>query len=251
MQDKYSCQTKKASRIPSLFLPFVDWPTYSSVVDLLIPAAGYATRMNGCPKFLLPINLLGESLLTNHIRLAEPYYENIFIAIRPEFNALVDIKKLSHKVQIIETSTNSMTETVLELFENSSAERFGLIMPDTYFLGDNPHLSFFSTQAKVSVASWKIRSEQRGKLGQLEIINSQILAIEDKNPNCHFENAWGAMNFTRHFIEYLKPESPHIGYGLKEYLSNGLPHSVIQMQGEYYDCGTPSEYFDLVAKLVF
>ena len=205
--------------------------------------------MNGIPKFLLPINLLGDSLLYEHIRNAGTFYENILVGIRPELRDLVSAEKLSSKVQIYELSTNSMTQTILDLIKKSKSDRFSVVMPDTFFQGDNPHSLFSESEAELVVATWKIRLDQRGKLGQLELRKNTIIKLEDKNPNCKFENAWGSMSFTRNFVPFLDSESPHIGYGLKKYLTAELPHEVVQMKGGYYDCGTPSEYFALICKL--
>jgi hypothetical protein len=218
-------------------------------MDLLIPASGFATRMNNIPKFLLPVNKLGVSLLETHISNAEKYYDSILVGIRSGMRELIDENKLSIKVRVHELNTASMTETVLRLIEKSDSQRYSVVMPDTYFLGEAPHTKFKLSKTGLMVAAWDIRPDQRGKLGQLELVENQIVNVEDKNPNCTFTTAWGAMCFTRDYVSFLDPTSPHIGYALNGYLKARFAHEVVQMKGEYFDCGTPDEYFKLINRL--
>jgi hypothetical protein len=218
-------------------------------MDLLIPASGFATRMNGIPKFLLPVGISGLSILQTHVNDAEPFYENILIGVRSGVKNLIDETTLSPKVRVHELNTSTMTETVLQLVEKSSASRFSVVMPDTYFVGEKPHEKFSANKSDLMVGAWQIRSDQRGKLGQLEIVDNRIKTVVDKDPECEFNSAWGAMNFTLAFVEFLKGSFPHIGYGLDGYLSSELPHEIAFVDGDYFDCGTPGEYYRLIHKL--
>lgn len=218
-------------------------------MDLLIPAAGYATRMNGMPKFLLPINLSGQSLLFKHIKLASGFYEKIRIATREEFSPLLNRELLGENVEITLMSTRTMSETILNLARESKSDHFGLVMPDTFFLGGSPHSFLTSQRNDLGIAAWKIRPEQRGKLGQLEIAGDSATKVVDKDPNCDFPYAWGALSFSRDFLQLIEVEMPHIGYGIPEWLSSKGVNSCEIIDGEYYDCGTPSEYFSLLNKI--
>ena len=54
-------------------------------------------------------------------------------------------------------------------------------MPDTFFLGEKPYLGLRSTTNLVDLACWKIRDDQKGKLGQVRIEGLQAVEMEDKN----------------------------------------------------------------------
>lgn len=213
---------------------------------MLIPASGYATRMNRIPKFLLPGNTLGDALLEIHINNAYDFYDNILIGTRPELLPLLNEKRLGSKVQILSFKTSTMTETVLKLIEQSESEDFGLIMPDTYFLGENPH-EFLSTLTEdFRLALWNIRESQRGKLGQVRTRGTSVVEVVDKDPNCDLENSWGALSFNRTFTELFDTEMPHVGYAIPKSFNEDFENAFKVLNGQYYDCGTPGEYFELV-----
>ena len=142
-----------------------------------------------------------------------------------------------------------MTETILLLIQKSLSDNFAMVMPDTYFMGENPRLFFRENPGKVCIASWKIRDSQRGKLGQIEIAQNQLIRVVDKDPGCELEDAWGALAFNREFVQCLDAQMPHVGYGLPNLIKKEMPHLVKEIAGEYFDCGTPSEYFSLVSSL--
>ena len=217
-------------------------------MDLILPAAGSASRMNGIPKFLLPIAIDGTSLIERHLKNIPPEIENIWIPTTSVFEPL--IRGLNQKgIQVVVFSTKSMTETIIEVTQRSSASKFAIIMPDTYFMGENPLEYLIESSDDLNIACWKIKAEQRGKLGQIEIKDGQILQIIDKDPDCEFEYSWGALSFNRKFIDLLEPEMPHVGFAIPKALSHDLTHSTKIMDGEYFDCGTPTEYLDLIYKL--
>lgn len=218
-------------------------------MDLLIPASGYATRMNQIPKFLLPGNIEGKSLLEIHLALANKFYENILIATRPDLTILLDEKKLGNNVRVISLSTSTMTETVLEMASVSSSEEFALIMPDTYFMGEHPHQFLATAKEPLRLALWEIQENQRGKLGQVKVINSEAIESVDKDPDCTYPYSWGALGFTREYLQILNKQMPHVGYGISPSIQVGQRNVCKVMAGIYYDCGTPTEYFSLIKKI--
>ncbi len=218
-------------------------------MDLLIPASGFATRMNGIPKFLLPVGRKGESLLETHVKAAEPYYENILVSSRPEFQSLLNPLNLSPKVKVFPMDTNSMSETIIKLIDQSESPEFAVIMPDTYFYDSKPYAALSKLKADVNVAVWQIRDSQRGKLGQVNIQDGKIVQVIDKDPQCNFPWFWGGLSFNRKFAAIIDQSTPHIGYAINPALGFGLDLSPIIQTGEYYDCGTPTEYYDLILRL--
>ena len=80
------------------------------MVDLILPAAGLATRMRGLPKFLLPIDNKYTTLIENHINNATKNKEikNIWIPTRPDLKPILESLDLN-SVNIITMTTSSMT----------------------------------------------------------------------------------------------------------------------------------------------
>ena len=215
-------------------------------MDLLIPASGFATRMNNIPKFLLPINSSGTSLLETHIQSGIEFYEKVIICTRNELVPLLNKDKYGNKVRVIARETSTMTETVQNLIEESQSDLFSIVMPDTFFRGESPFEFLSSATSDLNLALWEIRDSQRGKLGQVEILNNKIVGFEDKNPECIFPNSWGAISFSKAFSNLLTDQMPHVGYAFKLALDHGLDIDFKIMNGNYFDCGTPGEYFELV-----
>ena len=103
-------------------------------MDILIPAAGQATRMRGLPKFLLPIDENYTTLLENHINNLRNTLGNdnpILIAIRPDLLPIVRSLNIDAKnLTFIEMVTSTMNETILNLADTSDSQHFLLIIVD-------------------------------------------------------------------------------------------------------------------------
>lgn len=215
-------------------------------MDLLIPASGFATRMNRIPKFLLPGDEKGTTLLDIHLRSAQGYYDTIHIATRAELIPLLKEYAFNSNVVITPMETATMTETVLNLIGISKALSFGLIMPDTFFHGDSPHNFLSKTNRPLGLALWKIKDSQRGRLGQVDLVGNSARKIVDKDPTCNFEYSWGAASFTRDFASFFQKEMPHIGYAFQPAIDQNVENICQVVNGRYFDCGTPQEYFELI-----
>ena len=213
-----------------------------------MPAAGLAKRMRGIPKFLLPANIEYLSLLEIHIDNIKDSFSDIYLATRPEIVPL--IKSLDHNfknMNILEMDTSTMSETILETLEVSKEDFHLLVMPDTFFLGEQPYLELDQTPEVCELACWKIRDEQRGKLGEISFDkDNKITDIIDKDKNTGFEYAWGALTFSNKLVSYINPKDPHIGYAAKKAVDNGEDITANVIDGKYFDCGTPKEYFELL-----
>jgi NDP-sugar pyrophosphorylase family protein len=151
-----------------------------------------------------------------------------------------------------------MTYSVLESVSRAKADSFIVAMPDTYFLGGSASYgNFLETVSEqrgefFDLGVWKIRDEQIGKLGQVRVEPStgRVVSAEDKNPSCDFEHAWGCMAFSTSIAErFMRPEMPNTGYALAPALENNTVVMAHEFSGRYFDCGTPSEYWDLMRSL--
>lgn len=215
----------------------------------ILPAAGKALRMNGLPKFALPINNLNQTLIERHISQIKDFVNEIVIPTTPNNFSLIENMRLDLKSTVISMETNTMSQTVIEVIRNYPADRYVLIMPDTYFHGEVPHKYLAHSESPIELAIFAIRDSQKGKLGQVSIDEeSNVIEIIDKSENCNYKYAWGALTFDKTLIEFIEPEDAHIGYAVaKSLLSCRAKAQVFDC--EYFDCGTPSEYFDLIKKI--
>lgn len=223
-------------------------------VDAILPAAGSATRMRGLPKFLLPCDENYLSLLERHINHLAPICNKIWIPIRPDLIALVESLNIpAPNTEIFPISTNTMTETLRKTASKSMSEKFVMVMPDTYFQGELPYEYLATGAEKMNLACWKIRAEQYGKLGQVQISKSSpeetqgtVSSSRDKDPSCRFPFSWGAMSFSREVLELADDEMPHLGYVLPQLLEKNMQIHAKVIDGEYFDCGTPQEYISML-----
>jgi UTP-glucose-1-phosphate uridylyltransferase len=215
----------------------------------ILPAAGNATRMNGLPKFSLPIDENNLSLIENHIRNIEKYVDKIIIATKEENLHIFNNLKIGDKSEVIKVESISMSDTVLQVINYHASERYILLMPDTYFMGENPHQYLANSNNFVDLIIFPIKEKQKGKLGQVEIDNKfRVKDIIDKSNECNYKYAWGALGFDNELLKYLKKEDPHIGYAVKKSLHEKKVIAKL-IESEYFDCGTPNEYFDLIRKI--
>ncbi len=218
-------------------------------MNAILPAAGSATRMRGIPKFLLPFDLSGRSLIELHVENLLHVSNIIWIPTKPEFIFLLDALNFpADRVRIVPAVTENMTQTVQKIVDLDPSDYFQLVMPDTYFHGQLPYSTMKSKPEFVDLACWEIRKDQRGKLGQVKVENTKVIAIEDKNPNCEFDHSWGALTFNRDLMSLSKTSDPHIGFAVKSAVDKGLSVTCTIIQGKYFDCGTPSEYFSMLSE---
>ena len=220
-------------------------------MDAILPAAGEARRMRGIPKFLLPCDNSYSTLIEVHIGHLLEICNQIWIPTRPEFVLLLTSLGFSKdRIHILPMETKSMTETVANVMKISSSSHFQLVMPDTFFSGEIPYNILKFNPEFADLACWKIREEQKGKLGQVLIENDQITDITDKSPSCEYSYAWGSLTFSRKLMNFAELSDPHIGYSLKKAIQNGEFISAKIIDGEYYDCGTPKEYILMLTERI-
>lgn len=222
-------------------------------VNAIIPAAGSASRMRGMPKFLLPCDGAYKTLIENHVYQLLDISEIVWIPTRPEFEFLITALGFPQdKVRTVPMITDNMTQTIQRILEIDISEYFQLVMPDTYFKDSQPYLILNRQPEVADLACWLIRDEQKGKLGQVELYNSKLISIQDKNPHCLFDLSWGALTFSRKLMDFARSTDPHIGYAVESALKSGKTITGTTIRGKYYDCGTPEEYLSMLSEnLIF
>lgn len=212
----------------------------------LLPAAGFASRMSGVPKFLFPSREIGTSLLERHVSLLSDMADKIVIAHRPESRSFLDSLNLPMHVVTMELETSSMVETVVHMVENNPAELYLLGMPDTDFITSNPYLALRDARGAVNVASWRARESQIRKSGMISIIDNVLAEIVDKPSHSELDSLWGAISFRKEIVGTLKPNMDSLSDWMSVLLSQGLQVQVYPQPGGYYDCGTHAEYLEYI-----
>jgi len=223
-------------------------------INYIIPVAGQASRLNGIPKYLLPINKKNY-LLKFHIELIKTSFteNNVEIVIGTNKTNSQILKHLYPELNIFEFESNSMVETVIkskkELNEEESV--YGCIMPDTYFSDHEIYSKMLNKiyDLDAVVAVWRINEDQVGKLGQCDIdSNDRLTNVVDKNPECKLPFFWGSLMWKNSFNKFLEADDLHFGDTLNRAIKNGMEIGVVYADGDYFDCGTFDEYRELLNK---
>lgn len=219
----------------------------------IIPAAGSATRMGGIPKFLLPVGSSGKPLLKSHLEMSHGANLESVVMLHPtlfEFGKELIGSWNFPNVRVFSVESATMTKTVKEAIRLSKTKEniFSISMPDTFFSNPDSFRGSFLLDLRrkaPSLALWRIREDQAGKLGQVLINRDSGLVLDmiDKDPNCAYEHIWGMMAVNRELILKFNENDPHTGISLKESLKLGVDISWVETPGDYLDCGTPTEYY--------
>ena len=213
----------------------------------LIPLAGNATRMYNLPKFLLPCPGNEKTLLDHCLKkFQDSNITNIYGGVS---NSNKTILKDKQGIKLLETNTKTMTETVKKLVDKISiAKSYILIMPDTFFLvtDEIEKIKLQLDHYPLVVALWKIREQQKGKLGQCLIKNNLVLDVVDKNIDCNYEYIWGMLAWRRELNQYIDENEQTIGSLITYCIKHGINVGYVLMSSTYFDCGTPNEYFEMI-----
>jgi CTP:molybdopterin cytidylyltransferase MocA len=210
----------------------------------LLPAAGTATRMNGLPKFLLPISEQQQCLLDYHVALMAPHVDRIIIPTRSEWVSLLHSFEFGPQVEVTAMATRTMAETVKRSLDCVDYDTCVLGMPDTYFVGGNPYQELAQEpQADVSLKVFTTRPEQAGRVGSVLVGPHHVVSDHaDKEPERDFGAHWGVIEFSREVEAFLSPEATTGGYLISEALDRGMDVRGYLAGYPYFDCGTFAEY---------
>ena len=219
----------------------------------LIACGGTASRIFNIPKFILPLKNKNLSLLSNWCMLMiEKGCDKIIIGSSVANNSFIehiintqlnDYKDLII-IKIIH-NTSTMNETILKMVENENYDLAIMGMPDTHvdYISDNL-INKILDDNEIIIGSylWNVRNTQREKIGLCNIDKNHIIDIIDKDKDCNYNYGWGAIIFKKEFENYIKIDDLHLGYSMKLALNNSIkiPYEIIN--GQYWDCGTVSEY---------
>jgi UTP-glucose-1-phosphate uridylyltransferase len=203
---------------------------------------------------LLPTEM--GTLIGDMVReMIAPCDRNVLVMSSEENKKLISDHVYFARVYV--ANTHTMSETLLAARDYIDPNANVLMgMPDSTHTGTWPIFPFtelareIEKPDRIAVAGcWKARSEQRGKLG-LVWINGQGLITEvvDKRADCNLDWAWGVLAWKPAFWKYIVPAHPHVGYALAGAIKANERVASVQFEGDYWDCGTRSEYFKLCAR---
>ena len=223
----------------------------------VLPAAGLAKRMNGIPKFMLPIGRGCASILDYHASFMASLALNLHCFTRPSWEELVSAHLAEFdNVSLRSLETATMSETIRVGLESEKWDWAVLGMPDTVFsLGENPYAALVAAvrdlqavphaidSPQLIVSAFPTSSEQVGSVGSISYGSDLIVSAHaDKDPSRNFGQHWGAMAFNRPAFEMLDPSTPHVGYLISALLTAGFQVRVVEHEFGYIDCGVLSEY---------
>lgn len=218
----------------------------------IIPCAGKAARFNGIPKFGLPIPP-HETLISNLIRrMQQCELRDIRIGVSEQNESLL-MPLFGTNVVPYPAQTLTMSETVLlaERYVQFS-ELCIMGMPDTWFEDD---LAFpklvdaLHDGADVAVGLFRARAGQHREGGMCKVEGNQVVEVVDKPQESELEWLWGVLAWRPIFWACMNDVDPHIGYALPRAIREGFDVRAVQLDGQYYDCGSHQRYFDLIRYL--
>lgn len=219
----------------------------------ILPAAGNASRMHHLPKYLLPIP--GGYLLQWHLQQMQAAgLLRIYIGATSGNRNLIH-QYLSGQVGVFAYAApyyETMTQTVISSGFNRTDEVVIFGMPDTYWT--DPMVYWRLGQAlldgaDVAVALFKARYDQHRQGGMCSVDADRVVEVVDKPESSDFRYIWGALAWRPVYWDCLKPDDPHVGYGLPRALSRGLNVKAVICEGQFWDCGTNERYFECIRQL--
>lgn len=233
--------------------------TYPFIRDIkhnivgLIPCAGTASRIFNIPKFLLPCissyDTEYTTLISNAINIFKRNNINdIYLGTSEENKQHVN--KYEYKYFI--KNTRTMPQTIKNLTFVIDSEKYIMIMPDTYFLINDELVQLIKklNNHDIVLILWEIKPQQYGKLGQVNISGDFVVDIQDKNPECKYKYSWGVIGWNKKADTLNDPDTPHIGMIISEGLKRNYSIGYVISHTEYFDCGTPAEYFEMIKKTI-
>jgi len=216
----------------------------------ILPAAGNARRIHGLPKFLLPIP--NGFLLMRHLNMMHKADLSIGARIGVTSVYYDVLAHIGYGVNIYRPyHHDTMTQTVLSALQFMPANEdvlFGL--PDTYIEDDQCYAKLAAALADCDVAVGVFLLGNHNHMSKLGMVaftkDMKVVDVIEKPQTSYLEYAWGALAWQPQFWQYLQPDMPHVGYALMPAIEAGLDVRAVVMQGGYWDCGTFSEYAELI-----
>jgi hypothetical protein len=197
----------------------------------LLAASGSASRLNGIPKFLLPIP--DGTLLSRHIDQMLEVCDEVRISTRKIWIPLLNNINLSSKVKIYQIEPSTFSNA---LHEMSSNGRLLIGMPDTYISSKNHYASMMKSDGDVVLGGFNCPEYLLGKVGQfLTDQHGNVFDLKDKQQDCIYPNMWGAILFNTVQIDGTLDNPSH---QVINCITEGKSVKAVNCEGSYVDAGT-------------
>lgn len=213
----------------------------------ILPCGGTASRIFGIPKALLPtprgvlIDVLAERM--------QPVCDHLFTGARSNIYGMLSgrLDSASHTVYLANTATMSQTVLLAARYSPDQSAVFG--MPDTWFDDDQAFVKLaeaIEAGADVAVGVFRARYDQHRRGGMVDFSGDRVREVVDKPEVSGLAWIWGALAWRSSFWPLIRADDPHVGYALPRAIAKGLNVRPVILNGAYWDCGTPDEYFDCI-----
>lgn len=204
----------------------------------ILPASGSASRLNGIPKFILPI-ADGRSLLQWHVDLISQACARTKVSTRQRWIDLVN--DLSLNASIFEAEPSTMADVVLRMTEDETDD-IVIGMPDIYIHNstNNFYADMLESDGDIVLATWNyVPQDMKGKIGQvLADDKGNVISVVDKDPDCDYPEMWGALVFRNQTIKRIDPTGGSVLNKVNDWIHEGVRVKRVRMTGEYVDAGT-------------
>lgn len=226
----------------------------------ILPAAGNAVRFGGIPKYLLPSDFSGKSLLKTHIDAAMAIDSgNIVVMAHPSMHQYLKdyLSEYSSRLVVDKIESSTMTETLIEgvARHGNPGEVISITLPDSVTTGIKS--GYFSTILQESrtkgncLLLYPHLENHRGKFGQV-LVSWQTGTVEDiidKSLDCNFPHIWGGISTTYETIIGFDRIEPTIGNCIKNSIKQGLTFYTSLSEDRYFDCGNMKDYLDYLLSI--
>lgn len=214
----------------------------------IIPIGGDAQRMNGLPKFLLPV---GDTTLLNNLykQMVEAGAQKIIVDTSTDNRRWVELN-MPEDALIYEWNAKPMSKAILmarDYIESDETVLFG--MPDTYWSNTGVYQDLLGNcgAAIASVAVWDTPPSHRPKHGMCVIEDTRIIKVIDKPVDTPLNWGWEAIVWQPAFWRYIEPQDPHPGFALQRAIEAGEIIHATKFSGRSFNCGTKRDYYECVA----
>jgi hypothetical protein len=197
----------------------------------LLPASGSAKRLNGIPKFLLPIP--GGTLLSRHIDQMLEVCDEVRVSTRKAWLPLLDSMDLPSQVKVYEIEPSTFSHAIHQMSDDG---RLLIGMPDTYISSENPYKAMLESDGDVVLAGFNCPEELLGSVGQfLTDKDGNISDLRDKEQGCAYPNMWGAMLLNAVQVDETLDTPSH---QIMNWVAEGKLVKAVKCDGIYIDAGT-------------
>jgi hypothetical protein len=197
----------------------------------LLPASGSASRLNGIPKFLLPIP--GGTLLSRHTEQMLEVCDEVRISTRKAWMPLLHQIELPDQVKIYEIEPSTFSNAVHQM---AGKGRLLIGMPDTYISSTNHYESMMQSEGDVVLAGFNCPGYLLGTVGQFQADEyGNVLDLKDKEEGCSYSSMWGAMLLNTVQIDGSLDNPSH---QIMNWIREGKSVKAVNCNGSYIDAGT-------------